>query len=78
MKVGPDVVPKVHDMEASGFELLSIDELKKAIEEGDSTPGNACFFLDFFIRHGIVTFENEVNYTKIVSRLHRPIGVHAA
>jgi 8-oxo-dGTP pyrophosphatase MutT (NUDIX family) len=78
MKVGPDVVPTVNDGEASDISLYSLDDVKRAIDEGDFTPGNACFILDFFIRHGLVTPENELNYAEIVRRLHRSIGVHTA
>lgn len=32
-------------------------------------------WLDFFIRHGILTFENEPNYITSVSRLQRGLEV---
>jgi len=78
LKVGSDVVPKPYDMEASDISLYSVDEIKKALGDGEFTPANACLMLDFFVRHGLVTFENEKNYTQIVSRLHRPLGMHTA
>ncbi|KAH8748642.1 thiamine pyrophosphokinase-related protein [Diaporthe sp. PMI_573] len=78
MKVGKDVIPTPHDMEASSINLYSVNEIKKALDDGDFTPANACLILDFFIRHGLVTFENEPRYNEIISRLHRPLGTHAA
>ncbi len=78
MKVGPDVKPTPFDQEASDISLYSIDEIKKALDEGEFTPANACLMLDFFIRHGLVTYENEVNYVRILSRLRRPLGIHTA
>lgn len=75
MKVDASVIPTPFDMEASDISLYSIDEIKKALVDGDFTPGNACILLDFFIRHGFVTYENERNYTQIVTRLHRSLGV---
>ncbi len=78
MKVGPDVIPAPHNMEASDISLYTIDEIKKALADGEFTPADACFFLDFFIRHGLMTDENEENYTTIVSRLHRPLGMQTA
>jgi hypothetical protein len=48
LKVGPDVVPKPYDGEASDISLYSIAEAKKALDNGDFTPANACFILDFF------------------------------
>ncbi len=78
MKVGSDVVPKPYDMEASDISLYSIDETKKALDAGEFTPANACLILDFFIKHGLTTYENEVNYNQIIIRLHRPLGVQTA
>jgi 8-oxo-dGTP pyrophosphatase MutT (NUDIX family) len=78
MKVGKDVIPAPHDMEASSINLYSVNEIKKALDDGDFTPANACLILDFFIRHGLVTFENEPRYNEIISRLHRPLGTHTA
>jgi hypothetical protein len=78
MKVGPDVVPKPNDQEAAGFDLYSMDQIKEAIEAGEFSPGNACFYLDFFVRHGLTTYENEENYVKIITRLHRSLGIQTA
>ncbi len=78
MKVGPDVVPKPNDQEAAGFDLYSMDQIKEAIEAGEFSPGNACFYLDFFIRHGLTTYENEENYVQIIARLHRSLGIQTA
>jgi 8-oxo-dGTP pyrophosphatase MutT (NUDIX family) len=78
LKVGPDVVPKPYDGEASDISLYSIVETKKALDNGDFTPANACFILDFFIKHGLTTYENEDNYNQIITRLHRPLGIQTA
>lgn len=78
MKVGKDVIPSPHDMEASDISLYTVHEIKQALDNGEFTPANACLILDFFIRHGLVTFENEQNYNRIISRLHRALGVHTA
>lgn len=78
MKVGKDVIPTPNDMEASNISLYSVDEIKRALDDGELTPANACLMLDFFIRHGIVTFENEPRYNEIISRLHRPLGTYTA
>lgn len=78
MKVGKDVFPTPNDMEASSIELFSVNEIKRALDDGEFTPANACLILDFFIRHGLVTFENEPRYNEIISRLHRPLGTYTA
>ncbi|OAQ97288.1 hypothetical protein LLEC1_00042 [Akanthomyces lecanii] len=55
MKVDENVIPTPFDMEASDISLYSIDEIKKALDDREFTPGNGCLILDFFIRHGFVT-----------------------
>jgi hypothetical protein len=74
MKVDSSVVPKPFDNEASDISLFSIEEIKKALDDGENTPGNGWLILDFFIRHDLVTFEDEENYTQTVTRLHRSSG----
>ena len=48
---------------------------------GEFKPNCALLMLDFFIRHGILTPENEADFDEIKSRLHRPLnfpGPHVA
>ena len=71
MKVGTDFIPKPGDNEVESITLFDVEELKKALGNGDFTPANGCIVLDFFVRHGILTFENEENYIEVASRLHR-------
>lgn len=70
MRIPTDLLPALGDGEAEGFVLMSIDQLKGALATGEFTPANGEVVLAFFIRHGILTFENEPNYVSIVSRLH--------
>jgi isopentenyldiphosphate isomerase len=78
MKVGLDVTPTPFDGEVSEFRLYTVEEVKRALGKGEFTPANACLILDFFVRHGIVRFENEVDYTRILTRLRRPLGIYTA
>lgn len=71
MKIPTELVPVPGDGEAEEIILFSITQLKDALARGEFTPANGEIVLDFFIRHGILTFENEPDYTTIVSRLHR-------
>lgn len=77
-------VQYVYDMEVSikakldpaeaGIEwlrLLSVDEVKTALTEHKFKPSSACVMIDFFVRHGIITAENEIHFAEIVPRLHR-------
>ena len=73
MEIGPNVIPEPGDNEVEDFYLWTIDEVKKALAEGQFKPNCAMVLLDFFIRHGILTAEKEKDYTEIVSRLHRKL-----
>jgi 8-oxo-dGTP pyrophosphatase MutT (NUDIX family) len=71
MKIAPDHIPIPGDGEAEEIILMSVNQLKVALAGGEFTPANGEVVLDFFIRHGILTFENETDYATIVARLHR-------
>lgn len=73
MEIGAEVVPKPGDNEVEDFYLWTVDEVKRALAEGQFKPNCAAVLLDFFIRHGILTAENERDYMEIVSRLHRKL-----
>ncbi len=79
LKADPDVMPRPHDMEASEISLSSVAETKRALDDGESTPANARLILDFFIiNHDLITYENEENYNRIITWLHRPLGIQTA
>lgn len=71
MELPKDVVPTPGDNEAEEITLMRIEQIKSALGKGEFTPANGCIVLDFFIRHGIINFENEKDYIEISSRLHR-------
>ncbi|KAI7089910.1 hypothetical protein KC356_g2004 [Hortaea werneckii] len=71
LQLPEDVVPKPSDDEVEGFELKSVDEVKDALRDGEFKPNCAVVLLDFFVRHGVLTPEEEPAYSEIVSRLHR-------
>ena len=66
-----DVIPKPGDNEAVDFQLLSVEEVQDAMAMGRFKPNCALLLVEFFVRHGIITAENEPDYLDIVSRLHR-------
>lgn len=51
--------------------LLTIDEVKTALCRFEFKPSSAYVMIDFFVRHGIINAENDVEFPEIVSRLHR-------
>ncbi|KAJ5832728.1 hypothetical protein N7474_001039 [Penicillium riverlandense] len=71
LKLDPSVVPQPCDDEVEEFKLLSVSEVKEALSRGEFKPNCANIMIDFFIRHGILTPENEPDYLEIVARLHR-------
>ncbi|RMZ76710.1 hypothetical protein DV737_g4710, partial [Chaetothyriales sp. CBS 132003] len=71
LELPADVVPKPNDNEAIDFQLLSIQQIKAALAQGKFKPNCALLLLDFFVRHGIITPDNEPDYIDIVARLHR-------
>lgn len=73
IEIGTEVVPKPGDNEVEDFYLWTVEEAKRALAEGQFKPNCAMVLLDFFIRHGILTAENEKDYMEIVSRLHRKL-----
>ena len=66
-----DVTPKPHDEEVSSFTLMSVEELQAALLREEFKPDSAAVLVDFLIRHGIITPENEPDFVEISMRLHR-------
>ncbi|EXJ84583.1 hypothetical protein A1O3_05253 [Capronia epimyces CBS 606.96] len=73
LEMPPDVIPSPGDDEAIDFQLLTVQEVQKAMADGRFKPNCAHLLLEFFIRHGILTEENEPEYIEISSRLHRKL-----
>jgi len=55
--------------------LLNVEQMEEALAKGEFAPLTGCLILDFFVRHGILTFENEPNYISIASRMHKPLNM---
>jgi hypothetical protein len=70
MEFSPHLVP-VPDDEVEKFTLMTLDEVKMALMEGQFVANRALVWLAYFIRHGIMTPENEPNFLQICERLHR-------
>jgi 8-oxo-dGTP pyrophosphatase MutT (NUDIX family) len=68
-----DVTPKPGDDEVEEFYLWSVEEVQQAMKNGEFKPNCALVALDFLVRHGFLTSENERDYIEIVSRLHRKL-----
>ncbi|KAI0858326.1 thiamine pyrophosphokinase-related protein-like protein [Xylaria cubensis] len=66
-----DIHPRSNDKNVAGFELMTPEELKSEILAGRAKPWFALAAIGFFVRHGIITEENERDYVEICMRLHR-------
>lgn len=71
LELSPAVIPKPGDDEAIDFQLLTVKEIQKAMAAGKFKPNCAHLLLEFLVRHGILTAENEPHYVEIVAKLHR-------
>ncbi|KAK7926968.1 thiamine pyrophosphokinase-related protein [Apiospora marii] len=68
-----DVVPAPKDGEVAEFYLWTVAEVQEALARGEFKPNCALILIDFFVRKGILTKENETHYDEIVRRLHREV-----
>ncbi|XP_057664778.1 uncharacterized protein LOC130899062 isoform X1 [Diorhabda carinulata] len=68
-----DFVPVNADGEVETFELLTANQCLDKIMTSDFKTTSAPVALDFLIRHGIVTPENDKDFLKVVELLHVPL-----
>ncbi|KAG2159308.1 NUDIX hydrolase domain-like protein [Suillus bovinus] len=62
--------PRPLDGEVESFDLLSLDEVKAKMRQGIFKPNCAAVLIDFFVRHGHLTPDDEPDYMEIITRLH--------
>lgn len=73
IEIPETIKPNPQDGEAVDYQLLSINEVLTEIKDNKFKPNCALVIIDFLIRFGYITAENEPNYLEIVSRCHRRI-----
>lgn len=75
------MVPAPGDDEVEEFYLWDVARVRKAMLDGEFKANTALVMIDFFVRHGIITEDNEKDYMEIVTRLRRrlpiPLTAHA-
>ncbi|KAK6430578.1 hypothetical protein LTR95_013265 [Oleoguttula sp. CCFEE 5521] len=71
MELPSDVEPRPHDDEVAGFTAMTVQELKAAMLREEFKDDSAVVLVDFLIRHGFITPENEPDFVEITMRLHR-------
>lgn len=70
-----DVRPHPVDGEAEDFTLLAAADVLHAIRTRQFKPNCALVYIDFFIRHGLLTPESEKDYALLLPRLHTDLGM---
>jgi len=65
------VVPEPKDGEVDSFSLHTVEEIQEQLAQGLWKPNCAVVMLDFFLRHGIYSPENEPNFGELCARAHR-------
>lgn len=68
-----DVIPQPKDGEVAEFRLCDVEQIKSDLKAGNFKTNCAVVMLDFFIRHGILTAENEPDFELVKQRMHRDI-----
>ncbi|CAJ2511252.1 Uu.00g068770.m01.CDS01 [Anthostomella pinea] len=78
MELPADVIPKPHDDEVKGFALMSVPEVQRALLGREFKPDAAAVLVDFLVRHGVITAENEPRLAEITMHLHRRLPFRTA
>ncbi|GAA5885008.1 hypothetical protein JCM16303_006515 [Sporobolomyces ruberrimus] len=63
------------DGEVESFELMGLEQVVQKLVDGEFKPNCALVLIDFFIRHGLLTAENDVRYLEVSRRIHRELGL---
>ncbi|KAL4903307.1 hypothetical protein BDW74DRAFT_180170 [Aspergillus multicolor] len=74
LRLEPGVVPVPGDGEVEGFYLWSVEEVLGALRRGEFKLNSAVAVIDFLIRKGVVTAQNEPGFEEIVRRLKRRLN----
>ncbi|KAJ2727666.1 hypothetical protein IW152_006132, partial [Coemansia sp. BCRC 34962] len=73
LELPSDFVPVPTDGEVESFLHLTLDEAVERLKLGQFKPNCAACVVDFLVRHGVVTPDNEPDYLAILDCLHRPL-----
>ncbi|KAI0599408.1 NUDIX hydrolase domain-like protein [Biscogniauxia sp. FL1348] len=75
LEVAPDVILRPRDDEVQEFQLWTVPQVREALLRGEFKTNCASVMIDFLVRHGLITAENESDFLEILTRLHRPLPV---
>ncbi|KAF4438422.1 NUDIX hydrolase domain protein [Fusarium austroafricanum] len=71
MEFKDGVVPRPGNDEVGKFTLMTQESVIAALMNGEFVANRAMVWLAYFIRHGILTPENDPDFVEICQRLHR-------
>lgn len=66
-----DIIPRPNDGEVDSFNLMTLEQTIYALQNKEFKPNCGLVMVDFLIRHGYITAENEPNFIAISNKLHR-------
>ncbi|KAI0541418.1 hypothetical protein GGR58DRAFT_456981 [Xylaria digitata] len=78
MELPVDVIPKPHDGEVGSYSLMSVGDVQAALLNNEFKPDAAVVVIDFLVRHGVITAENERNFVQINEHIHRRLPFRVA
>lgn len=80
LELPAEVAPTPADGEVEEFLLMSVDDVRRRMEQGEFKPNVCAVMIDFMIRHGAITpeSEGEGNYGDLNTRLRRRLPVPLA
>ncbi|KAH9883310.1 hypothetical protein F4778DRAFT_788721 [Xylariomycetidae sp. FL2044] len=71
MEIDRNMIPRPGNDEVDAFTLMTLDDVKGAMVQGEFVANRAMIWLAYLIRHGVVTAENEPDFIEICQRLQR-------
>lgn len=71
IELDADTEVKPNDGEVQNFKLLTVDEVKEFLANGEFKANSGIVIVDFLIRHGILTCEEVPGYADMLTRMHR-------
>lgn len=71
LEVQPDVILKPGDDEVGEFLLMDLDEVREALATREWKTNSVVVMIDFLMRHGAITPEEEKDYAELSARMHR-------
>ena len=71
IELTPDIVPTPSDGEVEKFELMTLEEVQAALKNGEFKANCAMTWISYLIWSGIINAENEPDFHRITTHLHR-------